>query len=171
MNLLAKITLLLVLLSSCHKPDDNGNSPVLINKGVLIMSEGLFQQNNASLTYYDDLNNHLHQSFYLNNNDEMLGDVANDILHYGGKIYIVLNNSHIVTVLDAHSGLVLKKIPMTDNGTGRGPRNIVANENKIYVASFDGSVVKLDTSTLYPEATLTLGRNPDGMVVQNGKLY
>ncbi|MEZ4936746.1 MAG: hypothetical protein R2799_04050 [Crocinitomicaceae bacterium] len=171
MNLLVKIAPLLLLFMSCKKKDDPKGNQVFLEKGVLVLSEGLFQQNNASLTYYDDKYDVLHQSFYLNNNDEMLGDVANDMLRYGGKIYIVLNNSNLITVLDAYSGVVLKKIPMTDSGTGRSPRNIVGYENKIYVCSFDGTIIKMDTSTLYPENIIQIGRNPDGMAISNGKLY
>ena len=58
-------------------------------------------------------------------NHRGLGDTANDMDIYGSKLYVVVNVSSTVEVIDLQSGLSVKQIPMlTDNGSSRQPRAI-----------------------------------------------
>lgn len=170
MNWLIKIGFILLLVA-CKKTPNPSVQKGDLNTGYLILNEGLFQQNNASLTFYSEEELVEEQNFYYNVNGEMLGDVANDFTVYGGKIFIVLNNSNLITVLNARTGGLIQKIPMMDSSVGRSPRNVIANEGKIYVCSFDGSVARIDTQSLVIETLVDVGRNPDGMAIGNGKLY
>lgn len=172
MNLIIKLFLAALIFVSCKKnvpdPDDSG---VAFSNGLLVLNEGLFQNNNAGLTFYSFQENEAYQNYYLSINSENLGDVGNDLKKYGGKIYIVLNNSNLVQVLNAETGVLIQKIYLNNGSVGRSPRSISFHQNKAYVCSFDGTVAKIDTSSLHIETYLTVGRNPEDLCVSNGKLY
>jgi YVTN family beta-propeller protein len=57
------------------------------------------------------------------------------------------------------------------NGASRQPRYIAFFKNKAYVASFDGTVSRIDTATMTVDSIVTVGANPDGICVANNKLY
>jgi DNA-binding beta-propeller fold protein YncE len=113
---------------------------------------------------YDDI--------FLLQNKRGLGDIPVDLKIYGSKMYCVVNGSNTVEVMDATTAISIRQISLTaDNGIGRQPRQITFHKNKAYVCSFDGTVVRIDTTSLAVEAIVECGRNPDGICVANNKLY
>ena len=58
------------------------------------------------------------------------------------------------------------------NGTvAREPRDIVFNKGNAYITSYDGTVAVMDTASLTISKYITVGRNPEQLVVANGKIY
>ena len=163
--------LLSASLASCVKKPAEVPEPTpdLAKKILVILNEGAWNQNNASLTTYAD--GTTSQQVYEALNGEKIGDVANDIKQYGGKIYIIVNESSNLLVLNASTLTLIKRIPLFDGGIPRSPRNIVFNNDKAFFTAFDGTVHQLDTASLTLEKQTKAGRNPEGLVVQNGKLY
>jgi len=139
---------------------------------LYILSEGLFNLNNSTLATYNLTNGTLVPDIFLAVNKRGLGDTANDMGMYGSKIYVVVNVSSQVEVLDAATGKSLRRIALFDaKGAAREPRYVDFHNGKAYVCSFDGSVVKIDTASLQIEATVQCGKNPDGICVARNKLY
>lgn len=139
---------------------------------IYILSEGLFNLNNSSLAKYSFKSNKLVKNYFKDLNKRGLGDTANDIVLYGSKLYIVVNVSSTIEVIDFQTGISIKQIPMfTDNGSSRQPRHIAFYENKAYVCSFDGTVARIDTTSLQIESFTKAGRNPENICVKNKKLY
>ncbi len=139
---------------------------------IYILNEGLFNLNNSTLVRHSFADNRTVPDYFRILNRRGLGDTANDMQLYGSKLYIVVNVSSIVEVIDLRTGLSLKQIPIrADNGSSRQPRSIAFYENKAYVCSFDGTVARIDTTSLDIDGLVNAGRNPDGICVQNGKLY
>ena len=166
-----------ILLSSCdymkdvptpdYLPDTKGETGKMY-----ILSEGLFNMNNSTLSCIDFDSRIITSNYFDSINGRGLGDTANDMKLYGSKLWIVVNVSSQVEVLDASSGISVRRIPiLNNNGEARQPRYISFYKNKAYVCSFDGTVARIDTSSLAIEAVTTCGRNPDGIAVANGKLY
>lgn len=139
---------------------------------IYILSEGLFNLNNSSLTRYSFRTHQLKTNYFSTINKRGLGDTANDIALYGNKLYIVVNVSSTLEVVDFTTGQSIKQIPMrTENGSSRQPRHIAFHKDKAYVCAFDGTVARIDTTSLEIEATVKAGRNPESLCVQNEKLY
>ena len=67
---------------------------------MYILSEGLFNQNNSSLARYSFNRQRCTNNYFSANNQRRLGDTANDIAIYGNKIYVVVNVSSTVEVID-----------------------------------------------------------------------
>ena len=128
--------------------------------------------NNSTLSCIDFDSRTITSNYFDSINGRGLGDTANDMKLYGSKIWIVVNVSSQVEVVDARSGISMRRISFfTSLGEARQPRYIAFHQNKAYVCSFDGTVARIDTSSLAIEAVTTCGRNPDGIAVANGKLY
>ena len=69
-----------------------------------------------------------------------------------------MNVSSTIEVIDFQTGISIKQIPMfTDNGSSRQPRHIAFYENKAYVCSFDGTVARIDTTSLQIESFTKAG--------------
>jgi YVTN family beta-propeller protein len=177
------LTALVTLLSCDPEPllieqtvgaTDNNHS------GMFILSEGLFNQNNSSLSWIDfstglpdswtDGNNRSYDSF-LKANGRRLGDTANDMLLYGSRLYIAVSESSTIEVVDAATCRSIKQLSMMTDGKAGQPRRLTAYEGFVYVCSFDGTVSRIDTLTLVSDAVVRVGRNPDGICCAAGKLY
>lgn len=166
--------LLIGLLSSCVKPkekDENQISFLHLKNGLLVLNEGLFQQNNSSLSWVDLSTNEVTENVFLQKNDRLLGDTGNEIKRYGGKIYIVVNASSTLEILDATSLKSVKQVNMQHNGIAQQPRRMAFHENKVYVSSFDGYVTIIDTTSLQITNRLEAGENPEGVAIYNSTLY
>jgi len=159
-----------LLAVSCHRPGPEPEpepQPDAYANGMYILNEGLFQMNNSTLSYYDFTTGKLTENIFLDVNHRGLGDVGNDLKRYGSKLYIVVNNSNIVEVVDVKTVQSLKTI----NLSGKQPRQVVFLDDKAYISCFDGDVVRIDTASLEVEASVHTGPNPDGICACNGKLY
>lgn len=115
LNRYVLLSLMMVILASCKK-DETTQEVDSITNGMLVLCEGLFQQNNASLTWTSFSSGVSNIDFFKQQNNRLLGDTGNDIARYGGKIYIVVNVSSTIEVLSAANGKVIKQIQMVDNG-------------------------------------------------------
>jgi len=151
-------------------PNSNGTINGSIG-GLYILCDGNYSLNNSTLALYDFKKNSLNTDFFQSKSGRKLGDTGNDMQRYGSKLYVVVNVSSQLEVLDARTGKVLRQIPFMDGTKARQPRTVTFWEDKAYVCSFDGTVAKIDTTTLDVEAYVKVGRNPDGITASNGKLY
>ena len=178
------------ILSACdddinwnEQPDKPTESSV---SGMYILCEGLFNMNNSTLSYYDfgqaqmisfqdkdkRGDDKTSYDFFKMKNGRKLGDTANDLQRYGSKLWCAVNVSSQLEVIDIHSGESLSRIPLfNENNIGRQPRYFAFYKDKAYVCCFDGTVARIDTTSLKLEAITTVGRNPDGICASNGKLY
>ena len=153
-------------------PESNGDVFETGTAEMYILSEGLFNQNNSSLARYSFNRQRCTNNYFSANNQRRLGDTANDIAIYGNKIYVVVNVSSTVEVIDFPTGKSIRQISMLrDNGSSRQPRAIAFDKDKAYVCSYDGTVARIDTTSLEIEEIVTVGRNAEDICVQNGKLY
>lgn len=165
---------LVAFLAACRDDKiipDPEPEPVAERKGIYVLAEGSFNGNNSTLTYYNYDNKALTADKFNSENGRGLGDTANDIVVYGSKMYIVVNVSSTIEVVNAQTTKLVKQIPVKNNEVGRQPRFIVFDKGKGYISNFDGTVAVLDTATLTIEKYIPVGRNPEQLAVANGKLY
>jgi YVTN family beta-propeller protein len=174
LNLLLVAIAFTVVLASCHKDKINPqpDKPSASRLGLYVLNQGVFQSNNSTLTYYDYTTKQLTPDIYSSANGEGLGDTGNDIGIYGAKMYIVVNYSNVVEIVNPKTSKLIKKISFKDDKqNGRQPRSIAFYKNNAFITSYDGTVAVLDTATLTVSKYINVGRNPEQLVVSNDKLY
>lgn len=162
------------ILGSCKKDDRDPvepEVPTAERKGIYVLCEGLFNANNTSLSYFNYEDRNLIKDRFSEVNGRELGDTGSDIQIYGSKMYIVVNVSSTLEILNPQTGASIKKLDLKNNGIGRQPRYIVFNKNKAFISNFDGTVAVLDTASMAIEQYIKVGRNPEQIAISNGKLY
>lgn len=165
------LVLTVAVLASCKK-DAAPPAVPQVTTGLYVLSEGSFNQNNTTLTYYNLGTGTATTDFFANTNGSKLGDTGNDLLIYGGKIYIVMNVSSYVEVADALTAKEVKKIDFkTAGGAPRQPRFAAAYKNKVLVSSYDGTVAVIDTASLTIDKFIPVGSNPEQVAVYGNNLY
>lgn len=165
--------IILLLFVSCKKDkiEPENNLPTNYSNGILVLNEGLFQQNNSTLSWIDLSTGEVSQDVFLNINNRLLGDTGNDLQRYGGKIYVVINASSTIEVLDANTLKSIKQIPLNFQSQGQQPRKIAFWKGKAYVTSYDGYVNIIDTNSLSVNNRISVGQNPEGLAVMNDHLF
>lgn len=162
----------LVVVTSCKKnPPETMDSPAVLKHGILVLNEGLFQLNNASLSWVDRTTSATNNEFFAQKANRLLGDTGNDMQRYGGKIYIVVNVSSTIEVLNATTGEPIQQISMLNGSNSKQPRNIVFSGNKALVSCFDGFVDVIDTATLSITKRIPVGLNPESMTIAGQRLF
>ncbi|HXB30816.1 MAG TPA: DUF5074 domain-containing protein [Puia sp.] len=170
-----KLSLLFLLIFtsiiSCKKNDMPAPVTPVVTTGVYTLNQGIFQQNNTMLTYYDFTSATAATDYFKTVNGFGLGDTGSDFIIYGGKLYIVMNVSGYVAVADAVGLKFRDTIDFKNAGVNRGPENIVGFGSNVFVSSTDGTVAVIDTSSLAIQKFITVGSNPAQMVVSGNNLY
>lgn len=179
-NILKLFVIMLMVISgfnSCTKddkplPPDNAAN---YSNGLVILNEGLFQQNNASLCFYSFSDSQVYTQAFFTENGRGLGDTANDFETYtlDGKTYIIIavDISSQIEIVEANSLKSVAQIPLFDGTAPREPRRIEVNGYAAYVCNFDGTVSVIDLTTYEVVKTISVGANPDGMVQVGDELY
>ena len=104
-----------------------------------------------------------------------LGNTANDMAVVDGKLWVALNASNQVAVLQLPSAKLERVIDV------ESPRYIAADGQYVYVTSYaaavyggedmvPGKVYRIDKKN-YQTATVEVGYQPEGLAVLKGKLY
>ncbi len=134
---------------------------------MYILNEGVWGSNDASLDRMNLATGEYTRNIFGIANGRGLGDVANDIQIYGSKMYIVVNNSNTIEVLDPETARSLCQIQLA----GKQPRYIVGHEGFVYVSCYTDEVLKIDTATFAVAASCAVGRDPEMMAVIGQNLY
>lgn len=148
-------------------------------RGFYLVNEGNMGSNKCTLDYFDYLTGLYSRNIYAERNPEVikeLGDVGNDIQIYGSKLYVVVNCSHKVEVLDARSGVRLGQVDIPNC------RYIRFHRGRAYVSSYvgpvlidasapRGAVYEVDTLSLAVTRKVTVGYQPEEMEIVNDYMY
>ncbi len=116
------------------------------NKKVYVVNEGVYPTGTAEVSLYDPSNGAVIEKFYNSQNNEAVGDVAQNLISYNHKFYLVVNNSNKIIVCNEQ----FKKIAQIN--ALNSPRYILPITNsKAYVSDLYAnaiSIVDLNTNTI-----------------------
>jgi YVTN family beta-propeller protein len=157
---------LTVFLSSCEK-EDTIDPSLVSSPGVYILNQGLDGKNNAGLSYYSFATGETKFDIF----DGKLGDTGQDMMAYGSKLYITVSKSSVITVLDLKKGNLLKLIAVKNGDQPRSPRYLTYYEGNVYASTYDGNVIRIDTTQMEITGITAVGSNPEGIAAAEGKLY
>ncbi|MHC5308622.1 YncE family protein [Myroides sp. LJL116] len=147
--------------------------------GFYLLNEGNMGMNRASIDQFDYLSGSYIRDIFSEKNPEItkeLGDVGNDIKIYGSKAYATINVSNFIEVFDVPTGKHIAQIHVPNC------RYLNYHNGKVYVSSYAGKVeinpnaelgfvAEIDTISLSITRRVTVGYQPEEMVITNNKLY
>ncbi|MDO5442833.1 MAG: YncE family protein [Bacteroidia bacterium] len=156
-----------LLAASCQ--EENQEEPVPSLEGVLVLNNGNWGGNDASISLYDTDSKTVSGGMFQKANGQMLGDLGQDILKCGNELYIAVNGSQVIFVTDLELN-IKKVIEASDSGSKLSPRSLAYSGGKVYVTYYEGFLGEIDTET-YNIRTTPVGPNPEGLAYAKGKLY
>ena len=148
-------------------------------RGMYLLNEGNMGSNKCALDYLDYPTSLYARNFYAEKNPNVvkeLGDVGNDMQIYGNKLYVVVNCSHKVEVLDARTGIRVGQVNIPNC------RYVRFYKGHAYVSSYvgpvlidpdapKGAVYKVDTASLDVEGKVVVGYQPEEMEIVDDYMY
>lgn len=163
----------LLSFSSCSEDDNNsGGAGGGAAASCYIVNQGSWGFNNASLQVYDavlgiasspDCNNDIFYSA----NGELLGDLAQDLLWVGNRLFVTVSTSQKLEILD-ESGKRVRQY--TYAAEGAQPRYMATDGAKVYVTNYDGYVYVYDAADGDSITRLYSGSYPEGISYLNGSI-
>lgn len=135
--------------------------------------------NKCTLDYFDYFSGQYLRNFYAERNPNVikeLGDVGNDAAVHDSRLFVVVNCSNKVEVIDAYTGIRIGQVDIPNC------RDICFYEDKAYVTSYvgpiapgsdtpKGAVYEVDIQTLGITRKVTVGYQPEEMAIIDGYMY
>lgn len=189
-KILPYIYIMCVLLAACREdevvvPTEYELIPSLIHagqqvKGMYLLNEGNMGSNKCTLDYVDYVQGYYVRNLYAERNPTVikeLGDVGNDIQQYGSRIYVVVNCSNKIEILDARTARRIGQVNIPN------VRYVRFHRGYAYATSYvgpvqlnnpnavQGAVYKIDTLSMKAVAKCTVGFQPDELCVLGQYIY
>ena len=164
------------VMTSCDPAEDDPETYLQVySTGAYVVNSGnMYSKIESSLTAIDYASSTATQKVFKAANGRPLGDTANDGIVYGNKIYLAVDQSNTIEVIDKKTKQSIKQIKTTDllgNAEGAEPRHIIADGGKVYFTTYGGYVAAVDTTDFALQKKWQVGNYPEGLVIGNGNLY
>ena len=154
-----KFVLILFLFISCDNNSGFDNEKRL----TFIASEGNFGSSNASISVFQGPK----QIQKVSN----IGDVIQSIKVYDDKLFVLINNSHLIKIYTiTSSGLSLPGIKINTHNSG--PREMVIVDDYLYFTNWNSRNIKiLNLETYFIEDSISVNGTPEGIVSDGSYLW
>lgn len=156
-----------LLLASCVS-DPTSQVPETIvpgTSGVIVVNEGVWGQDNATLTYIDPVT-HLAApgDYYASANPgQHLGDIANNMTLFNGRGYIPVTGSRTVEAITIANGVSTGRLRLS---APHAPRAVAILDSTLgCVTSLADSIIVFDPRTMTAIRTIAAGPAPEDVVV------
>ena len=164
------------VMTSCDPTEDYPETYLQVySTGAYVVNSGNMYSNiESSLTAIDYASSTATQNVFKIANGRSLGNTANDGIVYGNKIYLAVDQSNTIEVIDKTTKKSIKQIKTTEllgNAEGKEPRHIIAGDGKVYFTTYGGYVAAVDTTSFALQKKWQVGNYPEGLVFGNGTLY
>ena len=164
------------VMTSCS--DDNDGPETYLQEystdAYVVNSGNMYNKIESSLTAIDYASSTATQKVFKAANGRSLGNTANDGIVYGNKIYLAVDQSNTIEVIDKKTKQSIKQIKTTDllgKAEGAEPRHIIADGGKVYFTTYGGYVAAVDTTSFALQKKWQVGSYPESLVIGNGNLY
>ncbi|MDP3928700.1 MAG: hypothetical protein Q8R57_06735 [Bacteroidota bacterium] len=163
----------LLMMASCDKTPEQiiAETPQLPDSnlvGMYIANEGNFQWGNASLSFYNPISGLVQTDIYKAHNGKGIGDVLQSIYAYQNKLYLVVNNSQKISVLDTKTWKEINTI------TGfNSPRYFLpVSAQKAYISDlYENAVYVLNLNTQQISGKIKCSGWTEEMVLLSNKAF
>lgn len=164
------------VMTSCSDDNDGPETYLQVYRtGAYVVNSGnMYSKIESSLTAIDYASSTATQNVFKTANGRTLGNTANDGIVYGNKIYLAVDQSNTIEVIDKKTKQSIKQIKTTEllgNAEGAHPRHIIAGGGNVYFTTYGGYVAAVDTTSFALQKKWQVGNYPEGLVFGNHTLY
>lgn len=164
------------VMTSCDPAEDYPETYLQVySTGAYVVNSGnMYSTIESSLTAIDYASSTATQNVFNTANGRTLGNTANDGIVYGNKIYLAVDQSNTIEVIDKKTKRSIKQIKTTDllgNAEGVEPRHIIADGGKVYFTTYGGYVAAVDTINFALADKYKVGDYPEGLAIGGSNLY
>jgi hypothetical protein len=157
----------MIFLIGCVEKPNSPDLDSINDEHVLVLNEGLLGMENASISLIDK-NLTIIKDHYKNNNKNLLGDTANDIVLKGDTAIVVLTGSGVIELFDVRSGKSIQRKAIQDFY----PRSVAIYQSEIFVSDlYANKIYKFDHELNYDIFTDQYLQNPEQLILIEDKLY
>lgn len=167
LKLLAWALLAALSFTSCDNDDIDPIEPTSSN--ILVLNNGNWGANDANILGYDFNTQESTPFLFKTANGQQLGDLGQDIIAVGDKLYIAVNGSQVIFVTD-HDLRIVQRIEATADGTRLSPRSLCSVGDVVYVTYYEGYLGEISTKD-YSLRTTAVGNSPEGLAYADGRIY
>lgn len=160
----------LLFFTACKKDQPSTSNTVFNSNsaGVFISNEGNFQFGNSAIGFYNSTDNSYAEDLFKEANKRPLGDVCQSMYMHNNKLYIVVNNSNKIEVVNPNTFVAIASI------TGlTSPRYFLpVSIQKAYVTDLSSnaiSVIDLNSNTVVSQ--ISCRGWTEELCMSNNKVY
>lgn len=162
----------IVLLNGCRPTEPTiEEQPMPYDSGVWVLCEGSFGAGNSSLWFYEPDTKEVKPDVFGVANDAKLGDVGQSMYLHNNQLYVVVNNSGVVYIVDNTTGVVQS---MIDNLLSPRFVAIDGTGTKGYISQmYTNKIVTFSPQTLAKTGEITLNGvvSSEQMALVGDKLF
>jgi len=162
------IIFILFLFTSCVETPDNKIIDNNSSGNILLLSEGLLNQDNSKLQKINLDSNFNNINYYEQINKIKLGDTANDMILVDDYIYIIISNTNKIIKINKNNGELINSFLFSKT---RFIKHIHFNKYLWITDLLNNTVLKLDTNNLQILNEIAVGPGPDGIDSHNNYLF
>jgi glutamine cyclotransferase len=157
--------ILLISLTGCVKellaPNESGVFN-LDDDIAIIVNEGLYGYNNASISLLDLNDNSYVENIFEKVNLYELGDVANDAITQNNFLYVVVSNSKTLFKINLNTMKVISKLTFSGNNFPR-KLSIINDSTLLLSDAYSSSIYKVNSNNMEVEKSINVGPQPEAI--------
>ena len=123
----------------------------------------------GSLSFINFSKQEVSNNVFAAKNNRSLGATVQNGAVFKGSLFIAVYGSKTIEVVDKLTLESIKQI--TTPSTSDGPRYVVADDQYVYASLYSGEVIRINPATNEIDKTISVGPNPEEMVIASGFLY
>lgn len=138
-------------------------------QGLFVFNGGNQGSIDGSLSFINFSKQEVSNNVFAAKNNRSLGATVQNGAVFKGALFIAVYDSKTIEVVDKLTLESIKQI--TTPSTSDGPRYVVADDQYVYASLYSGEVIRINPATNEIDKTISVGPNPEEMVIANGFLY
>lgn len=153
---------------SCTEENDLPDVQSNFRNGIFVVNEGNYTWSNASISYINLDSSYIENEIFLKRNKESLGDVAQSMYIIDSLLFIIVNNSAKIEVVDLYSFESIHTILGFSS-----PRFMLKiDDNQAVVSDLYSKYLKIINHQSFELIdSIFLGKSSENLLLHNNKLF
>lgn len=161
---------ILLTFYGCSENDKTDNLTISPGRGVYVLNEGTWGNNNSSISYIDHQNSQSISNVPVSIWHHPLGDTGNSFFVSGDSVFVCVTSSNKIEYFSKSTGVWLGSFSFPQQSEPRF--GLKASDGNIYVSSFSlGALIRINSKTMTQDSIISVGSFPDQLTESNKKIF